>query len=117
MFATSARELVPRTKQHFSAKKTMVTIFFTSIRLLVLNFLPKITKFNQDYFIDTVLPNLSSEKRRIARRKSLPSFSIRMGNSMCQRSLRNLRRDTLREVLTHLIHQTSARVTFSYLGY
>jgi hypothetical protein len=23
----------------------------------------------------------------------------------------------LREVLTHLIHQTSARVTFSYLGY
>jgi hypothetical protein len=35
---------------------------------------------------------------------------------MAQRSLKNLRRDTLRELLTHLIHQTSARVTFGYLG-
>jgi histone-lysine N-methyltransferase SETMAR len=60
----------------------MVTIFFTSTRLLVLNFLPKGTKFNQDYFIDTILPNLYSEKRRIARRKGLPSFSVHMDNSM-----------------------------------
>jgi transposase len=61
----------------------MVTIFFTSIRLLVLNFLPKGIKFNQDYFMDTVLPNLYSEKRRIARCKGLPSFSVHMDNSMC----------------------------------
>jgi hypothetical protein len=33
--------------------KTMVTIFFTSTRLLVLNFLPKSTEFNQDFFIDS----------------------------------------------------------------
>jgi hypothetical protein len=58
MFATSVMEVVPTTKQNISAKKTMVTIFFTSTRLLVLNFLPKGTKFNQDYFIDTMLPNL-----------------------------------------------------------
>jgi transposase len=51
--------------------------------LLVLNFLPKGTKFNQDYFIDTLLPNLYSEKRRITRRKGLPSFSVHMDNSMC----------------------------------
>jgi hypothetical protein len=49
----------------------------------VLNFLPKGTKFNQDYFIDTVLPNPYSEKRRIARGKGLPSFSVQMDNSMC----------------------------------
>jgi hypothetical protein len=61
----------------------MVTIFFTSTRLLVLNFLPKGTKFNQDYFIDTVLPNLYSDKRGIARRKGLPSFSVQMDNPMC----------------------------------
>jgi hypothetical protein len=30
MFATSARELVPRTKQSISAMKNTVTIFFTS---------------------------------------------------------------------------------------
>jgi transposase len=45
--------------------------------------LPKGTKFNQDYFIDTVLPNLYSEKRQIARRKGLPSFSAHIDNSMC----------------------------------
>jgi hypothetical protein len=119
MVATSAREVVPRNEQNISAKKTMVTIFFTSTRLLVLNFLQKGTKFNQDYFIDTVLPNLYSEKRRIARRKGLPSFSVHMDNSMCHNGAKiteNLRRDTLRELLTHLIHHTSARVTFGYLG-
>jgi transposase len=85
MFATSAREVVPRTKENISAKKTMVTIFFTSTRLLVLNVLPKGTKFNQDYFIDTALPNLCSEKRRIARRKGLPNFSVHMDNSVCHK--------------------------------
>jgi hypothetical protein len=83
MLATSARDVVPRIKQNISAMKTMVTIFFTSTRLLTLNFLPKNTKFNQDYFIDTVLPNLYSEKRRIGRRKGLPSFPVHMDNSMC----------------------------------
>jgi hypothetical protein len=63
MSATSARQVVPRTKQNIAAKKNMVTIFFTSTQLLVLNFLPKGTKFNQDHFIDTVFPNLYSEKR------------------------------------------------------
>jgi transposase len=61
----------------------MVTIFFTSTRLFVLNFLPKGTRFNQDYFIDTVLPNLYSEKRRITRHNGLPSFLVHMDNSGC----------------------------------
>jgi hypothetical protein len=46
MFATSVREVVSRTKQNISAKKTMITIFFTPTRLLALDFLPKGTKFN-----------------------------------------------------------------------
>jgi hypothetical protein len=58
IFATSATQVVARIIQNISAKKTMVTIFFTSTRLLVLNFLPKVTKFNQDYFVDTVLLSL-----------------------------------------------------------
>jgi hypothetical protein len=83
MFAISGKDVVPKTKQNSHVMKTMVTIVFTSTRLLVLNFPPKGTKFNQDYFIDTVLPNLYSEKRRIARRKGIPSFSVHMNNSMC----------------------------------
>jgi transposase len=85
MFAISVRDVVPKTKQNISAKKTLVTIFLVPTRLLVLNFLPKGTKFNQDYFIDTVLPSLYSEKRRFARRKGLPSFSVHMDNSMCHK--------------------------------
>jgi histone-lysine N-methyltransferase SETMAR len=83
MFATSPREVVPGTKQGISAMKTMVRIFLTLTRVLVLNFLPKGTKFNQDHFIDMVLPNLYSEKRQSARRNGLPSFSVHTDKSMC----------------------------------
>jgi hypothetical protein len=37
MLAVSAAEVVPRTKQNLYTSKTMVTIFFTSTRLVVLN--------------------------------------------------------------------------------
>jgi transposase len=49
---------------------------------LVLNSLPKRTKFNQDYFIDAMPPGLYSEKARITRRRVLPRFSIHVDDSM-----------------------------------
>jgi transposase len=49
----------------------------------MLNFLPKGTRFNQDYFIDAVLPNLYREKTRIARHKGRPGFVVHMDHSMC----------------------------------
>jgi transposase len=61
----------------------MHTNFPNTTRLLVLNFLLKGTKCNQDDFIDTVLRNLYSEKRRIVKRNGLPSLSVHMDNSMC----------------------------------
>jgi hypothetical protein len=71
MFATLAKEVVSRTKQNISAKKTMVTIFFTSTRLLASNLLPKSTKVNQDYFNSMchngVRITEKLEKRHIAR--------------------------------------------------
>jgi hypothetical protein len=115
LFSTSEGGAVEDQAEYFCQENYDYN-FFTSTRLLVLNFLPKGTKFNEDYSIDTVLPNPYSEKGRIARRNGLPSFSVHMDNSLCQRSLKNLRRDTLHEFLTHLIHQTSARVTFGYFG-
>jgi hypothetical protein len=87
--------------------------------LLVLNLVPKGTKFNQDYFIDTVLPNLYSEKKRIARRKGLPSFPVHMDNSMCHNGAKITEKLEKRHIAGALhppIHQTSARVTVSYLG-
>jgi hypothetical protein len=78
--------------------KTIVTIAFTSIRLLVLNFLPKGAKCSQDYFIDTVLPNIYNEKRRIVRRKGLPSFSAHMGNSMCHNDAKITEKHGMRHI-------------------
>jgi hypothetical protein len=119
MFAISAREVVPRTKQNIYAKKTMAMVCFPSTRLLVLNFLPKGTNFNQDYFIDTALPNLYNERDELRGARAYRVFQSTW-TIQCvitaQRSLKNLRSGTSREFLTHSIHQISARVTFGYLG-
>jgi transposase len=82
MFVPSAEGVIARTKQDISARKTIITIFFTSAGLLVLNFLLKETKFNQDYFIDAIFPELYSERIGIARRKGESSLAVHMDNSM-----------------------------------
>jgi histone-lysine N-methyltransferase SETMAR len=83
MFADSRESVVPRVRQGISGRKTMITIFFTSTRLLVLEALPKGAKFNQDYFIDAIFPGLYNEKTRISRKKGFPAFSVHIDNSMC----------------------------------
>jgi transposase len=83
MFAESRANVVPRIRRDISGPKTMVTIFFTSRRLLVLEALPKGTKFNQDYFIDAIFPGLYNEKTRISHKSNFPAFSVHMDNSMC----------------------------------
>jgi hypothetical protein len=45
--------------------------------------LPKGRKFNQDYFISTILAELVREKRRVLRRKRELPFLIHMENSAC----------------------------------
>jgi hypothetical protein len=80
IFALSVEEAVPRTKHNISDRQTVIIIFFRSAELLMLIFLPKGTKFNQDYFIDAVLPEVCDEKTQIARRKCAPSFSIHTEN-------------------------------------
>jgi hypothetical protein len=83
MFAGSRESLVPRIRRETSGQKTLLTIFFPSRRLRVLEVLPKGTKFNQDYFIGAIFPGLYNEKRRISRKDGFPAFSVHMDNSMC----------------------------------
>jgi hypothetical protein len=83
MFAGSRESLVPRIRGDISEQKTLVQIFFTSRRLLVLEARAKGTKFNQDYFTDAIFPGLDNEKRRISREERFPAFSVHMDNSMC----------------------------------
>jgi hypothetical protein len=68
MLATSRDEVIPRTKQTIGARKVMLTIFFTGTKLISLNALPHGGRFTQDYFINTVLPDIAHERGRILRR-------------------------------------------------
>jgi histone-lysine N-methyltransferase SETMAR len=83
MFADSRESLVPRIRRDISGQQTMLSIFVTSKRLLVLKARPKDTKFNQHYFIDAIFPGLYNEKTRISRKEGFPAFSVHIDNSMC----------------------------------
>jgi hypothetical protein len=120
MFAHSRESVAPRIRQDISAPKTMIPIFFTSRRLLVLGTLPKGTKFNQDYFIQSQWPPLERERREFhAERASRPFQST--GTIRCAimvaKALRNLPREALNEPHTYLILQTLVRATFGCLGF
>jgi histone-lysine N-methyltransferase SETMAR len=64
-------------------RKIMITIFFTACQLILLDVLPKGSKFNQQYFIDHVFPDLKMENRNFGRRMPLATFWVHMDNSMC----------------------------------
>jgi len=83
MYCPTFDDVVPRFSQDIGTKKIMVTIFFTSERLLVNQVLPSGRKFNQDYFIEAILPSLYREKTNYERRKDLQTFCVHMDNSMC----------------------------------
>jgi hypothetical protein len=78
MFAGSRESVVPGIRRNISGQETLLPIFFTSTRLLVLEPLPKGTKYDQNYFIDAIFPGLYNEKRRISRKKHFPTFSVHM---------------------------------------
>jgi hypothetical protein len=46
MFARAPSDIIPRTRQTAGVKKTMIAIFFTARQLILLNVLPKGSKFN-----------------------------------------------------------------------
>jgi hypothetical protein len=47
MLAPSPAEVIPRTRQAIGSKQTMVTVFFTAGKLVVLGVLPEGSTFNQ----------------------------------------------------------------------
>jgi hypothetical protein len=74
MFARAPSEVIPRTWQTIGAKETVITIFFTARQLILLNVPPNGSKFNQQYFIDYVFPDLKAENRNFRRRMPLATF-------------------------------------------
>jgi hypothetical protein len=56
---------------------------FTGTRPLVLKALSNGWKFNQDYFLEEVLPSLSRQKMSNRRKKLELDFAVHMDDSMC----------------------------------
>jgi hypothetical protein len=52
----------------------MLTVRFSGERLLVLEALPKGRKFNQDYFLQSVLPALKNENDGVTKRTQVQTF-------------------------------------------
>jgi hypothetical protein len=75
--------VIPRTKATISAQKVMLTIFFSVVKLITLNALPTGARFTQEYFINSILPDILDEKHRILWRYSRGDFFVHMDNSMC----------------------------------
>jgi histone-lysine N-methyltransferase SETMAR len=83
MFATSREEVISRTKATIGAQKVMLTIFFSGVKLISLNVLPTGAQFTQEYFINSILPDILDEKQRILRRNRRGDFFVHMDNSLC----------------------------------
>jgi histone-lysine N-methyltransferase SETMAR len=83
MFAVSRDLAATRTKDADRTRKIMLTAFFTSSRLIVLESLPKWTTFTQNYFISDILPDLDSEKLRYRRKNPGQELFLHMDNLKC----------------------------------
>jgi hypothetical protein len=74
MFAPSADVVLPKQRAGFQVKQTMITIFFTATRLIVLNSLPQGHSFTQGYFISQIVPAFTKEKLKFQRHHSGVTF-------------------------------------------
>jgi hypothetical protein len=69
MFARSPADVVPRTRQGTGARKIMITLFVTVRKLIGLNVLPKGHKYNRQYFVNDIFPDLKKANASFHRRK------------------------------------------------
>jgi histone-lysine N-methyltransferase SETMAR len=60
----------------------MITVFITVRQLIVLDVLLEGQKYNQEYFVQNILPSLLHEKKCFSRKKTGINFFVRMNNSM-----------------------------------
>jgi hypothetical protein len=87
MFARSRNQVTPCLRNEMDASKVIITLFFTGNQILMLNALQKRCKFNQDYFLEQVLPSLARQRRFNQPKKTALDCVIHMDNSMCHNTL------------------------------
>jgi hypothetical protein len=109
MFAHSAANAIPGTRQAVGAKKIMITVCFTAKKLLMFDVLPEDSTFNQLYFINNIFPDLKTVNLKFRRQKTGSTLWVRMDNSVRHHGPKvtsKLRIATFPEFRTHPIHQT-----------
>jgi hypothetical protein len=77
VFIQSPTDVVSRTRQAIGTKETMMTFSFTGRKLIMLDILPKGSKFNQLYSVDYIFPSLHRAKVNFIaglRRRLLSSY-------------------------------------------
>ena len=80
MYAASRDKVEYRTSMEISTEKIMVTMFFNGNSLLCLDLLPKKNKFNQQYFIDYIIPEIQLNTDEIEDEPNLKNMKIHMDN-------------------------------------
>jgi hypothetical protein len=82
MFAAGPDEVIPREKTTIGARKVMVTVFFSGAKLVSLQALPPGARFTQEYFVNTIVPDIVDARREIFQRVRWGDFLVHMDNSM-----------------------------------
>jgi hypothetical protein len=105
LFTKSPGDLVPKTTKRIGMKKTMIPMICTNKKMLVANDLPRCQKYNQDYFIPDILPELEQQKG-YKRKKRDGTFYEHMDHSECHdggKIQENSRRKVSYALAIHLI--------------
>jgi hypothetical protein len=83
MFASSAADVILRTRQAVGVKQTLIAVFFTATKLIMLDVLPRGSRFNQLYFIPNIFSDLKTANLNFLRQKTGLTFWVHMDNYMC----------------------------------
>jgi hypothetical protein len=82
MVASSSAEVNPRIQRAISCKKVLITLF-TATGRLILDVPPKGSKYNQDYFIDNILPALNQVRIENGHHKVTTTLIVHIDDSIC----------------------------------
>jgi hypothetical protein len=66
MFTASRDEVTPRERAMRAAEKVILTIFFSGVSLITLNALPSGARFNQECFVNHILPDIFEARGRFS---------------------------------------------------
>jgi hypothetical protein len=83
MFASFPVEMTPRVWASISSKIVMIALFLMANRRLILDAVPKGSKYNQDCLIANLLPALGQVRAGNAHHKAAKTLMVHMEGSMC----------------------------------